>query len=137
MLEVSDKTMPNGERRFYRMHDDGSGYVRTETTVGGWQNSHFHEGIREWYAVQRGWMAYAELVKTAMGTTLRVRICHEGGHFVTESGIAHNVYLPADTAIHTVKFGKTGNGPDWHASPELDGLTKQLTEEDIHRLAGG
>ena len=58
--------MPNGELRFRLKHDDGTAYSRTESTGrGGWQNSHYHRSVRETYIVQRGKMAFAELVDGA------------------------------------------------------------------------
>ncbi len=127
MAAIKDELMPNQEFRFRRMHQDGSGYIRTQAgDEGAWQNSHFHLGVKEIYAVQSGWMAIVELRD---GQPVW-RILREGDTVTTEIGVAHNVYLPVGAAIHTVKFGRT-QGPDWHACPELDALTKGVGESDI------
>ena len=100
--------MPTGELRFRLKHDDGTAYIRTEATDrGGWQNSHYHRTVRETYIVQRGKMAFAELVDGA----LRVRIFGPNEICTTEPNVAHNVYLYCNSVIHTVKHGEAGDHP--------------------------
>ena len=66
-VSTEHNEMPTGELRFRLKHDDGTAYIRTEATDrGGWQNSHYHRTVRETYIVQRGKMAFAELVDGAL-----------------------------------------------------------------------
>lgn len=123
--------MPNGESRYRLMGGDGSGYIRTESNkVGEWQKSHVHTKLQEMYIVQTGWMAIAECIHD----TISLKIYTSGQWVVSRPGIIHNVYLPANTIIHTVKFGEIIPN-DWDASPECDAQTKSLSESDIQRLS--
>jgi hypothetical protein len=123
--------MENGELRFRLMHSDGSGYARTESRNGsGWQNSHYHIGAKEIYSVQKGWMAFAEYIDHKVC----IQIIRPGDFIMSNPGVVHNVYLAADSVIHTVKFGETKDG-DWHAFLEFDQVTKNLNEESIFRKA--
>lgn len=123
--------MDNGEMRFYlESLTDHSSYVRTEMPQNekGWQNSHSHKGIIETFVVQSGWIGFVEL---HADHTLGLRVYKNGEVFTTEPGKAHNVYMPAGAVIHTIKHGDCSDPKDWIASPELDALTKSLTEEEI------
>lgn len=112
----------NGELRFRLKCADGTAYIRTQTTgqSQGWQNPHFHKFSRETYIVERGWIGYAEL---AQGR-LRQRLYVAGQTFTTEPLVVHNIFMSADSVIHTVKHGLDGCGEsksDWHgghAHPE-------------------
>ncbi|WP_058303378.1 hypothetical protein [Gorillibacterium timonense] len=56
--------MENGERRFRLVSADGSSYIRTEASRhSGWQNSHYHKEVTEWYVVQKDWFPSPELDK--------------------------------------------------------------------------
>jgi len=104
----------NGELRFRLKCSDGTAYIRTQTTgqSQGWQKPHFHQFSRETYIVERGWIGYAELNR---GRLLQ-RMYAAGQTFTTEPGVVHNIYMPADAVIHTVKHGLGGCGPnksDW------------------------
>ncbi len=123
--------MDNGELRFRLMSSDGSGYIRTEAGVtGAWQHAHWHRSAQETYIVQRGWMVLVQL--------------QEGGQnwerldvndvITTKPLVAHNVYLPAHAVLHTVKHGST-EAEEWHASPELDELTRDVSELAARRYA--
>ena len=130
---IEHSEMPNGEFRFRLKHRDGTAYSRTEATENsGWQNSHFHRSIRETYIVQRGRMAFAELVDGA----LKLRIFGPNEICTTEPCVSHNVYLYPNSVIHTVKHGEAGDHADWHASPTLDAKTRDLDEAEIMRLVG-
>ncbi|MBR0830649.1 hypothetical protein JQ596_34600 [Bradyrhizobium manausense] len=132
-VHTRHEQMDNGEYRFRLTATDGSAYSRT---VGGdrgaWQNSHFHEQVRETYIVQSGWMAFAQRIE--QGVTLQVY--RPGQLLTTEPRVSHNVYLPAGAVIHTVKYGEA-TGSDWHADAELDRATKAVTEDQMVRAAGG
>lgn len=131
-VQTRHEQMDNGEYRFRLTSTDGSAYSRT---VGGdrgaWQNSHFHESVRETYIVQSGWMAFAQRI--AQKVTLQVY--RPGQLLTTEPRVSHNVYLPAGAVIHTVKYDGT-NVSDWHADAELDRVTKAITEDQMVRAAG-
>jgi hypothetical protein len=119
--------MPNRELRFRLVSTDGSAYIRTVSALGsGWQRSHFHKQVFETYIVQSGWMALASL----RNGDLMLEKFVAGEIITTERLVPHNVYLPANAVIHTVKHGNTAE-KDWWPSPELDHRTTLLTEEDI------
>jgi len=123
--------MPNGELRFRLAAADGSAYIRTVSTPqSGWQKSHHHAGVKETYVVQAGWMALA----TLRDGHLAVECFAEGDVVTTRPHEPHNVYLPADAVIHTVKHGKT-EAKDWHPAPELDQLTRNLGQEQVLALS--
>jgi mannose-6-phosphate isomerase-like protein (cupin superfamily) len=130
-VSAEHSEMPSGERRFRLKHDDGTAYSRTEATDrGGWQNSHYHRTIRETYVVQRGRMAFAELVDGA----LKIRIFGPNEICTTEPNVSHNVYLYRNSVIHSFKHGDGGDSADWHASASLDEKTLHLDEAEIMRL---
>jgi hypothetical protein len=123
--------MDNGEYRL-RLMRENYGYIMTIAgKEGAWQNSHYHNGVRETYIVQTGWMAMAELEDDG---SVIFHVFKEGGIVTTEPGMVHNVYLPAGAVIHTVKHGDVSAENDWHASPELDVKTKLVTEEQLLQL---
>lgn len=138
-LSCPSHQMDNDELRFRLMGSDGSGYIRTVAgNTGGWQNSHFHHGAIEWYAVQRGRIAFAELQPNG---DVKIQIINAGGTVQSQPGCPHNVYMFAGAETHTVKFGRTdlslhphcrnGDKGDWWPSPEVDAVTRHLTEADI------
>ncbi len=124
----------NGEVRFRLFKDDGTAYTRTEANdTGGWQQSHFHESIRETFIVQRGWIGYAERLPGKVS----VRVYKEGQIFTTEPLAIHNVYMPAHAIIHTVKHG-VSNGDDRKTDSEtedFDRIVKSYSKKDIWTLA--
>lgn len=127
-ITTSHERMANNELRYRLTAADGSGYIRTVACgEGAWQNSHFHKVLRETYIVQSGWVALVELVDGAP----RWAILEAGDVFTTTPQTAHNVYMPGNAVLHTVKHGSSGDGVDWHASPELDDLTKGLDEAEV------
>jgi len=128
-ISFKKEVMDNGELRIRLILQDGSAYIRTEAgETGAWQNSHFHSYLEETYIVQKGWIGFAELVEGS----LILRVEKENALFTVSSMVPHNLYLPADTVIHTVKHGKVKQG-DWHESKELDALTKHLSELEIKK----
>lgn len=134
-ISARHEQMENGELRFRLVADDGSSYIRTVATgTGGWQNSHYHKTVLETYIAQEGRTLLIELVDgNLVWNTL-----NPGDVYTTRPYVPHNIYLPADAILHTVKHGEAGDGPDWHPAPELDAQTKGLSEEDIARtLAAG
>ncbi|GKT04018.1 hypothetical protein [Furfurilactobacillus entadae] len=121
--------MDNGELRFRLQFADGTSYIRTEgTATGAWQNSHKHQAVHEMFIVQTGWIVFVELVD-------RVPIFKRysaGDYFTTTPGYAHNMYVSADTIIQCVKYGTAlKETADWIAAPDLDELTKKLSEQDL------
>lgn len=85
-----------------------------------------HKRCREYYVVQSGWMAFAYL-----GTQDELCLSvHEPGDFLFVPPLRrHNVYLPQNAVIHTIKID--GPSDDWHAHPPLDVLTDGLTEAEV------
>lgn len=126
--------MPNGELRFRLLKADGTAYIRTKAPPdGGWQNSHYHNKVKETYIVQSGWIGYAELV----GNTPVFYTYGVDESFTTRPGIVHNVYMPANAVIHTVKHSesKTEQRLEDDRTKRLDQLTKDLSEDDLRKAA--
>jgi hypothetical protein len=125
------ETMPNGELRVRLTSPDGNNYIRTEAgRTGAWQKAHHHRTLRETYVVEVGWMGYV----TEREGKLRVSI-HWPHDVVTTNPLEpHNVYLPANAVIHTVKHGSDG-AKDWNENPTLTARCAPLAEKDLHRLA--
>lgn len=143
-MNISFTRMPNGETRARLMGPDGSGYIGTETTEKsqGWQESHFHTGAIEWYAVQSGKIAFAELHENG---EILLTIIGAGGTVQSRPNMAHNVFMFAGAKIHTVKFGQTDldrhpefrnpeKGSDWWPHPQLDTITKSFPVDQIVAL---
>lgn len=124
-ISTLHETMENGERRFRLKHVGGSAYVRTEAgSASGWQASHYHRHVRETYVMERGWMGFAELRNGEMV----LRLLESGEIVTTEPGIVHNVYLPPNAVIHTVKHGE-GAGEDRQTdgdAPAFDLVTRSI-----------
>lgn len=126
-IMTKHEKMDNGELRFRLLCEDGSAYIRTVAgDQGAWQNSHYHQSVKETYIVQEGWMAYAEMREGALVGTVYVK----DASVTTQPSIVHNVYLPEGAVIHTVKHG-IALERDWHASEKFDEMTKNLSEVDI------
>jgi len=126
--------MDNGELRFRLLCEDGNGYVRTlATSFGGWQNSHSHSAFREFYLIELGWIAFA-----TPGSDARpiVQIFHPGDIYISPLGEVHNVYLAADSVMHTIRLGIRGVQPLWESAAWFDAQTQHLTEAEIFVLAG-
>ncbi|MEN1985554.1 cupin domain-containing protein [Paenibacillus hubeiensis] len=121
--------MANGEKKYKMLGDDGSYYCRTAaSSEGAWQNSHVHHQVTEHYFVQSGWIAYAACAEKDQAAS--VSILKAGDHVIVPPGVQHNVYMAPHSVIHTIKFGANTAG-DWHASPELDQFTRNLTESEL------
>lgn len=124
--------MPNGEYRFRCMEEDANfGYILTKMpdNQSGWQNGHYHKKVYETYIIQSGWIGYASLVDGK----LQLKLYNEDDIFTTQPMIPHNIYMSAGAIVHTVKHGQLLESKDWFASPELDDLTKNLSEDYILR----
>ena len=125
------EVMDNGELRIRLTSQDNSAYIRTEAgDCGAWQNSHYHTVQEETYIVQKGWLGFAELVDGS----LRLRVVPENSLCTAKPLVSHNIYLPANAIIHTIKHGRVKQ-PDWLESKELDTLTKHLSEKNIKTIA--
>lgn len=125
-----------GEFRFRLLKNDGTAYIRTEASAsGGWQKSHWHNKVRETYIVQRGWIGYAELVDGLP----RYRIYRAGDLFTTAPFIIHNVYMPANAVIHTVKHGdgRDEKRLEDERSEYFTALTEVIDESELRRLSSG
>lgn len=108
----------NGELRFRLNCNDGSAYIRTVTTDDsqGWQNPHFHKHLRETYIVETGWIGYIEICNGVIET----KKYGEGDVFTTIRDVAHNIYMPANATIHTVKHNAdtSSEETDWHGDSD-------------------
>jgi hypothetical protein len=122
--------MPNGELRFRLIAPDGSSYVRTVAgSQGAWQNSHYHNQLRETYIVEAGWIVIAEL-NDKTGSVDFTRYAR-GDIITSPIKGKHNVYMAARSVIHTVKHGGLPNDPDWHPASALDAVTLRISEEEL------
>jgi hypothetical protein len=126
---VSHGTMrTNGELRFRLNASDGSSYIRTQTTAKskGWQRAHYHQHLRETYIVQAGWIGYVELRNGEPAYEKH----HAGSVFTTSPGVVHNIYMPENAVIHTVKHGGVTNAghpiPDWWSSADCALLMEKI-----------
>jgi oxalate decarboxylase/phosphoglucose isomerase-like protein (cupin superfamily) len=128
-VELTHERMENGELRFRLFGDDLNGYIRTvATSKGGWQKSHVHTEFKEFYLVEFGWMAMA--IPAPDGAPI-LKIYEEGQSCFSPPGQTHNIYLSADSVIHTIKFGVRKRGPRFEPRPDFDAMTTHLTEDQI------
>lgn len=126
-INTDHERMPNGELRFRLTSSDGNNYIRTvASAAGAWQVAHSHVSLRETYIIERGWMALAERQESI----LKISVYWPGDLVTTRPTISHNVYLPANAVIHTVKHG-SNEQHDWKEDSGLTAETKSLTEKDI------
>jgi len=133
-VTLNHEVMPNGEQRFRMYFADGSAYIRTESSEdGSWQNSHYHKSICEAYIVQKGCIVFVE--QSLDSEVAQFSILKEGEACFAKSLIAHNVFLPRNSVIHTVKYGVIID-KDWNAFEALDKQTKPLSEDELLRLYG-
>ena len=103
-IKCSHSVSEDGELRFRLISNDGTAYIRTEgPPMGEWQDSHWHNKVKETYIVQSGWIGYAEMND---GHPI-YRIYNVGESFTTPPYIIHTVYIPSGAVIHTVKHGDT------------------------------
>lgn len=116
----------NGETRERIRFPDGTACIRTLASEAGWQNAHVHQRVRESYLVRAGQVLFAE--RDGNGE-LRGHLYRQGEEFRTIPGRAHNLYVFAGADFLTTKHG--GAAKDWVASPELDRLTRGLSEATI------
>ncbi|MBO6573027.1 hypothetical protein GYB29_10590 [bacterium] len=107
------KMLTNNELRFRMNAEDGSAYIRTVTTKEsqGWQNAHYHKHLRETYLVEKGWIGYVE----KLNDKIVFKKFKSGELFTTIPLVAHNIYMPANAVIHTVKHSanKELTETDW------------------------
>lgn len=130
-VQARHEQMENGELRFRLTASDGSAYIRTVSTpYGAWQNSHYHNSVLETYIVQKGWVVFVELLSSGLSW----QVMRQGDVYTTKPSVSHNLYVPADTILHTVKHGETHEENDWHSSPELDAETKSLSEAELEKM---
>ncbi|HLU23865.1 hypothetical protein [Lederbergia graminis] len=132
-IDVNFEQMMNGEKRYRLVASDGSSYCRTVgSEQGAWQNSHYHKYVSELYLVQFGWIGYAEIDKNG---DLKVHILHENEIVTVKPYVHHNIYMPANSVTHTIKYGSSGEEIDWFPSKELDIFTKNISEKDLLQLS--
>jgi mannose-6-phosphate isomerase-like protein (cupin superfamily) len=135
-ITTDHECMENGELRFRLIGNDGSSYSRTVASKdGAWQNSHSHAAFQELYLVEFGWMALATPARSAISP--HIQILYPGNVCVTPVGQVHNVYLPGNAVIHTIRFGVRGPQPRWEPEPSFDLQTKCLSETEILSRATG
>lgn len=107
------KMLTNNELRFRMNAEDGSAYIRTVTTKEsqGWQNAHYHKYLKETYLVEKGWIGYVE----KLNEEIVFKRFKSGELFTTIPNVAHNIFMPANSVIHTVKHSanKELTETDW------------------------
>jgi len=132
-VSTAHQIMDNGEKRFRLANNDGSSYIRTEGSMyGSWQNSHYHKHFNEVYIVEVGWIVYAELTEQG-GVTMK--FLEKNDSIIVSPLRHHNIYMSSLAVTHVVKYGVTNIvNPDWFPSPQLDLLTKVISEPELVRL---
>ena len=126
-INTKHNIMDNGEKRFRLIGEDGSSYIRTESTLNsGWQNSHYHTTIKELYLVQKGTVIFVELINNKL--TIKKYI--EDEFFFSKPMISHNIYMFPNTILHTIKFGNCSKS-DWMENKELDEIIKKIDINNI------
>ena len=126
-INIKCNIMDNDEKRFRLIGSDNSTYIRTEASrTGGWQNSHYHKTIKEFYLVQKGAIILVELKNNEVFTKKLL----EGDSFITEPNIPHNVFMFPNTITHTIKFGDCTN-PDWNEYKKLDEIVKDINWKEL------
>ncbi len=128
-VSYSHQIMENGEIRFRLISSDGSSFIRTVAFKDGWQSAHYHKSGKEIYIVQEGWMVMATLV----GKSMAKKRYGLGSIILLESHTHHNIYLPANAVILTVKYGMTSSD-DWKPSAKLQDLSRKLSKQDLEIL---
>ena len=129
------QVMQNGELRARMTAGDGAwGFIYTQASDdSGWQNAHYHMGVRETYIVLSGEMVFAD----QLGDERRVRKFGPGDVVTSEPTVPHNVWLSPGAKILTLKYGTAvGNplkgGADWYdADPAFDEWTKSLVGDAL------
>ena len=124
----------NSELRFRLEKSDGVAYIRTDASAqGAWQQSHFHATASETYIVQRGWIAHASLVHGVR----QIMLIRAGELITTPPGIIHNIYMPPNAEMHTVKHGdaSTGEAIRNDETARFDISTQGLSENEIVKTA--
>ena len=126
-VRTNHERMPNGEVRFRLTNTDGNDYIRTAAgPKGAWQKAHCHAALRETYVVESGWMAIAEEAEGEVA----IAVHWPNDVTTTKPKVVHNVYLPSNAVIHTVKHGSTAPG-DWQESAEFTAKTSTLSEKEV------
>jgi mannose-6-phosphate isomerase-like protein (cupin superfamily) len=126
------KMCANGELRFRLISSDGSAYIKTVTTneSEGWQNPHYHNYLKETYIVEEGWVGYIEYTG---GETTAVKF-NKGDVFTTKPGVSHNLYMPKDAVIHTIKHGSNKGSneeeTDWHSDSKASEILNSYVENE-------
>ena len=121
----------NGELRFRLLKNDGTAYIRTEAPpAGDWQDSHWHNKVRETYIVQSGWIGYAEMLTDGEPELF---IYRAGESFTTPPSVIHTVYLPAEAVIHTVKHGEASGEArlEDHRTNAFTAKVREISEHDL------
>lgn len=121
---ISVETMDNGEVRHRFMDEDGSGYIKTiSSNDGGWQKSHHHNHIYEFYFVEKGKIILTTYADSSE-TILKCREYNALESFIILPRQVHNIKMGSNAVIHTLKlFSKEGN--DWEADQRMDDLIKK------------
>ena len=123
-IDTAHHEMDNGERRFRLMRNQDSSYILTiSAEAEGWQNSHVHHEKKEWYLVEQGWI----LIALLRGSQLEFHRLRADESLFVEPGVPHNVYISADSLVHTVKYGSSTT--DWTPWPALDQLLKEQRQQ--------
>ena len=128
-IETHSERMPNGELRFRMYGKDGNGYVRVISGERRMAKQPLPSPDSRAYIVETGWIVLAECRSDAREFTLK-RL-DAGGIVTTQPLLKHNVYLPAGALIHVVKHGSVPGKADWIAAPDLDAVTKGLSERQV------
>lgn len=130
-IQNKHSLLKTGEKRFRQFcATDNTAYIRAEgPNKGYWQRSHYHKTVREIYIVQKGTILLAEYINNKV----RIRKFEEGGIFVVEPNVPHNVYMCPNVVSHTVKFGESEEY-DWLPFELLDEKIKEISKSKLEKL---
>ena len=128
-ITTNHEQMENGELRFRLVSNDGTSCMRIQATdTGAWQNSHSHATLRELCVVQTGWIVFVEYDEDTKTCTFKK--VNAGEICQSRPRVPHNMYVSANSVHYSVKFGDLSVN-DWLPSPELDALTKHMSEDEL------
>lgn len=119
-IRTAHHEMDSGERRYRLISETGSSYILTQANAADfWQKSHYHKKKKEYYVVEFGWV----LIARYENGQLRIFRLHPDEPCFIPAGVMHNIFMPAGTILHTIKYGTAET--DWHAASELDQLLEK------------
>lgn len=120
-MNINNRIMDNGELRLGVTFSDNTAYTRSQCTLSGWQNAHYHSTLTEIYYIQSGKILLATLKK---GKIL-VKELFAGDLFRIEPMVSHNLWLSKGTILENMKVGDVKIS-DWNFDEKLQEASLNL-----------